>query len=116
MRDHSDVDRIYYHDVVVANQVRAYQDDYMFLQDKLADFDIFLERPICMNFLNFPLNDSNCDFYTELRHAQDLFLHHLLMYWRDYILTESVNIFVCIILHYMMKKFCMTKFTFLEQS
>ena len=73
MRDRSYGDRSYYHDVVVASQARAYQDDYMFLQDKLADFHVFLERPIYMNYPNFPLNDSKCDFYTELHHAQDLF-------------------------------------------
>ena len=46
MRDHSYDDRSYYHDVIVANQVRAYQDDYIFIRDKLVDFDEFLERPI----------------------------------------------------------------------
>ena len=68
-----------------------------------------------MNFQNFPLNDSKCAFYTELRHAQDL-LEPMLMYWRDYILTTLVNIFVSINLHYVMKKLRMTQFTFLEQS
>ena len=42
VRDHSYGDRSYYHDVVVANQVRAYREDYMFLQDKLADLMYFL--------------------------------------------------------------------------
>ena len=73
MRDHSYGDRSYYHDVVVANQVRACQDDYMFLQYKLADFNVFLEKPTYMNFPNFPVNDSKCSFYTELCHAQDFF-------------------------------------------
>ena len=41
VRNHSYGDRSYYHDFVVANQVRAYLDDYKFLQDKLADFDLF---------------------------------------------------------------------------
>ena len=57
----------------------------MFLQDKLADFDVFLERPIYMNFPNFPLNDSKCDFYTELHHAQDLFLPFVYVLARLYI-------------------------------
>ena len=117
VRDHSYGNRSYCHDVVVANQVKAYQDDYMFLQDNLADFDVFLERPICMNYPNFPLNDSKCDFYTELHHVQDLFVPcFLLIYWQDYILTTLVNIFVSINLHYMMKKLCMRQFTFLERS
>ena len=41
VRDHSYLDGSYYHDAFVANLVRAYLDDYMFLQDKLADFDLF---------------------------------------------------------------------------
>ena len=98
MRDHSYGDRSYYHDVVVANQVRAYQDDYMFLQDKLTDFDVFLERPIYMNYANFPLNDSKCDFYTELRHVQDLFV-------------PFVNVLARLYINYIRKYFCQYKFT-----
>ena len=98
VRDHSYGDKSYYHDVVVANQVRAYQDDYIFLQDKLANFDVFLERPIYMNFPNFPLNDSKCDFYTELHHAQDLFV-------------PFVNILARLYINYVSKYFCQQKFT-----
>ena len=103
VRDHSYGDRSYYHDVVVANQVRAYQDDYMFLQDKLADFDVFLERPIYMNFPNFPLNDSKCDFYTELRHAQDLFV-------------PFVNVLARLYINYVSKYFCQYKFTLRDEK
>ena len=103
VRDHSYGDRSYYHDVVVANQVRAYQDDYMFLQDKLADFDVFLERPIYMNFPNFPLNDSKCDFYTELRHAQDLFV-------------PFVNVLARLYINYVSKYFCQHKFTLRDEK
>ena len=85
MRDHSYGDRSYYHDVVVANQVTAYKDDYMFLQDKLADFDVFLERPIYMNYPNFPLNNTKYDYYTELHHTQDLFVPFINVLARLYI-------------------------------
>ena len=74
VRSHTYGDRSYYHDVVVANQVRAYKNDYIFLQDKLSDFDVALERPIYMNYPNFPLNHAKCYYYTELRHSQDLFV------------------------------------------
>ena len=103
VRDHSYGDRSHYHDVVVANQVRAYQDDYMFFQDKLADFDVFLERPIYMNFPNFPLNDSKCDFYTELRHAQDLFV-------------PFVNVLARLYINYVCKYFCQYKFTLRDEK
>ena len=46
VRSHTYGDRSYYHDVVVANQVKA----------------------------NFPLNHAKCYYYTELRHSQDLFV------------------------------------------
>ena len=87
----------------------------MFLQDKLTDFDVFLERSIYMNYPNFPLNDSKCDFYTELRHAQDLFVPFVNILARLYINYMS-KIFVRINLHYVMKKLCIKQFTFLEQS
>ena len=85
MRDHSYGNGSYYHDVVVANQVRAYQGDYMFLQDKLTDFDAFIERPIYMNYPNFLLSDAKFDYYTKLRHAQDLFVFFVNVLARLYI-------------------------------
>ena len=103
VRDHSYGDRSFYHDVVVANQVRAYQDHYMFLQDKLADFDVFFEKPICMNRRNFPVNDSKCDFYTELRHAQDLF-------------APFVNVLARLYINYVSKYFCQYKFTLRDEK
>ena len=42
VREHTYGSKSYCHDVVVANQVRSYKDDYMFLQDKIADFVVFL--------------------------------------------------------------------------
>ena len=90
------------------------KDDYMFLQDKLANFDVFLERPIYMNYPNFPLNNTKCDCCTELHHTQDLFVPFINVLARLYI--NYVSIFVSINLHYVMKKLCMRQFTFLEQS
>ena len=75
----------------------------MFLQDKLTDFDVFLERPICMNFPNFPLNDSKCDSYTELRHAQDFFV-------------PFVNVMARLYINYVSKYFCQYKFTLLDEK
>ena len=57
----------------------------MFLQDKLADFDVFLERPIYMNYPNFPLNNTKYDYYTELHHTQDLFVPFINVLARLYI-------------------------------
>ena len=103
MRDHSYGYRSYYHDVVVANQVTAYKDGYMFLQDKLADFDTFLERPIYMNYPNFPLNNTKCDYYAELRHAQDFFV-------------PFINILARLYINYISKLFCQYKFTLRDEK
>ena len=103
VRDHSYGDRSYYHDVVVANQVRAYQDDYMFLQDKLTDFDVFLEKPIYMNYPNFPLNHAKCNYYTELRHAQDS-------------LVPFDNVLARLYINYVSEYFCQYKFTLWDEK
>ena len=57
----------------------------MFLQDKIADFDVFIDKPMYMNYQNFPLNNSKCDYYTELRHAQELFVPFINVLARLYI-------------------------------
>ena len=85
VREHTYGDKSCCHDVVVANQVRSYKDDYMFLQDKIADFDVFIDKPMYMNYQNFPLNNSKCDYYTELRHAQELFVPFINVLARLYI-------------------------------
>ena len=49
----------------------------MYIQDKICDFDVFLERSIYMDYPNYPFNQRSCDYYNELRHVQDLFVHLL---------------------------------------
>ena len=46
----------------------------MYTQDKICDFDVFLEKPIYMNYPNYPFNQRPCDYCNELGHAQDLFV------------------------------------------
>ena len=67
-------DLIHFHDVVVSTQDKVYKDHYMCTQGKVYDFDVFLERPIYMNYPNSPFNQRACDYYNELRHPQDLFV------------------------------------------
>ena len=64
----------YFHDVVVATQDKVYKDHYMYIQDKICNFDVFLERQIYMNYPNYLFNQRTCDYYNELCHAQDLFV------------------------------------------
>ena len=46
----------------------------MYIQDKICNFDVFLERQIYMNYPNYLFNQRTCDYYNELCHAQDLFV------------------------------------------
>ena len=56
-----------------------------------------------MNFPNFPLNDSKCDCYTELCHAQDLFV-------------PFVNVLARLYINYVCKYFCQYKFTLRDEK
>ena len=56
-----------------------------------------------MNFPDFPLNDSKCDFYTELRQAQDLFV-------------PFVNVLARLNINYVSKYFCQYKFTLRDEK
>ena len=85
VRPHIYGDLIYFHDVVVASQVTIYKNNCLYVQDKVCDFDVFAERSIYMNYPNFPLNSTKCDLYTELGHAQDLFVHFTSVLIRLYI-------------------------------
>ena len=85
VRSHIYGDLIHFHDVVVATQDKVYKDHYMYTQDKICDFDVFLERPIYMNYPNYPFNQRTCDYYNELRHAQDLFVPFTSVLIRMYI-------------------------------
>ena len=74
MRPHVYGDIIYFHDVVVTTQDKTYKDYYMYLEDKLYDFDVFFERPVYMGYLHYPTINRQYDYYNELHHAQDLFI------------------------------------------
>ena len=56
-----------------------------------------------MNFPDFPLNDSKCDFYTELRQAQDLFV-------------PFANVLARLNINYVSKYFCQYKFTLRDEK
>ena len=56
-----------------------------------------------MNFPNFPLNNSKCGFYTELRHAQDL-------------CALFVNVLARLYFNYVSKCLCEYKFTLRDEK
>ena len=74
VRSHVYGDWSYFYDVVVATQDKVCKDHYMYIQDKICNFDVFLERQIYMNYLNYLFNQRTCDYHNELCHAQDLFV------------------------------------------
>ena len=85
VRSHIYDDLIHFHDVVVSTQDKVYMDHYMNTQDKVCDFDVFLEKPIYMNYPNCPFNERTCDYHDELHHAQDLFVPFTSVLIRMYI-------------------------------
>ena len=46
----------------------------MYLEDKLCDFDVLFETPVHMGYRHYPMINRQCDYYNELRHAQDLLI------------------------------------------
>ena len=85
VRSHIYGDLIHFHDVALATQDKFYKDHYMYIQDKICHFDVFLERPIYMNYPNYLFNQRTCDYYNELHHAQDLFVPFTSVLIRIYI-------------------------------
>ena len=85
VRSHVYGDWCHFHDVEVATQDKVYNDHYMYTQVKICDFDVFLGRPIYMNYPNYPFNQRTCDYYNELHHAQDLFVPFTSVLIRMYI-------------------------------
>ena len=50
--------------------------DYLFLDGKLIDLDVFLNRPAYLDYPNYPLGDkAKCCYFLVLSHAQDLFAY-----------------------------------------
>ena len=47
VRPHIYGDLIHFHDVTVVSQDKIDKDHYMYTQDKICDFDVFLERMMC---------------------------------------------------------------------
>ena len=74
VRPHVYGDIIYFHDVVVTTQDKTYKDHYMFLEDKLWDFDVFFLRGQCIWVIRIIQWLTDSDYYKELHHAQDLFI------------------------------------------
>ena len=50
-------------------------DNYLFLEGKLMDLDIFLNRPAYFDYPSYPLRNAKCSYLTVFSHAQDLFAY-----------------------------------------
>ena len=62
-----------------------HKDDYLFLDNKLIDFDVFLNRPAYFDYPSYPLKHKNCRYFTVLSHAQDLFAYFCSIFVRMYL-------------------------------
>ena len=71
------------------------KDDYLYLDNKLIDLDVFLNRSAYFDYPSYPLKHKNCRHFTVLSHAQDL-------------LAYFCSIFVRMHLNYAMEHFLRT--------
>ena len=62
-----------------------HNDDYLFLDNKPIDLDIFLNRPAYFDYPRYPLKHKNCRYFTVLSHAQDLFAYFCIIFVRMYL-------------------------------
>ena len=66
---------------IVACRGNHYKDDYydyLFLDGKLIDVDVFLNRPAYFDYPNYPLGDkAKCCYFLVLSHAQDLLAYYV---------------------------------------
>ena len=53
----------------------THKDDFLFLDGKMIDLDIYLNRPVYFDYPNHPLKHNPCRYMEVLSHAQDLFAY-----------------------------------------
>ena len=90
MKDNNFLNLDKFQDLIV--YPKSHKDDYLFLDNKLIDLDVFLNRPAYFDYPSYPLKHKNCRYFTVLSHAQDL-------------LAYFCSIFVRMHLNYAMEHF-----------
>ena len=65
--------------------LKSHKDDYLFLDNKLIDLDVFLNRPAYFHYPSYPLKHKHCRYFTVLSHAQDLFAYFYSIFVRMYL-------------------------------
>ena len=71
VRDSIFFDMDKFQDLVVCSKFDQ-KDDFLFLDDKMIDLDVYLNRPA---YPNHPLKHLPCRYFKVLSHAQDLFVY-----------------------------------------
>ena len=88
-----------------------HNDDYLFLDNKPIDLDIFLNRPAYFDYPRYPLKHKNCRYFTVLSYAQDLFAYLYIIFVRMY-LNYAMEHFseLILTLSYLMKNMLLKTF------
>ena len=74
MRDNNFFDMDKFQDIVICSKL-THKDDFLFLNRKMIDLDIYLNRPAYFDYPNHPLKNNPCRYIEVLSHAQDLFAY-----------------------------------------
>ena len=74
MRDNNFFDIGKFQDIVICSKL-THKYDFLFLNRKMIDLDIYLNRPAYFDYPNHPLKNKPCRYMEVLSHAQDLFAY-----------------------------------------
>ena len=61
------------------------KDDYLFLNGKFTDLDVYLNKPAYFDYPNQPYKDKSCRYMEVLSHAQDFFAYFCSIPMRMYL-------------------------------
>ena len=89
-------------DIVICSKP-THKDDFLFLNDKMIDLDIYLNRPAYFDYPNHPLKNNPCGYMEVLSHAQDLlayfcsiivslYLNYAMEYFSELISTIELSV------------------------
>ena len=72
MRDNNFFDMGKFEDLMIYSKANN-KDEYLFLDGKLIDLDVYLNRPAYFDYPNHPSKHLPCCYFIVLSYAQDLF-------------------------------------------
>ena len=73
-----------FQDIVICSKP-THKDDFLFLNGKMIDLDVYLNRPVYFDYPNHPLKNNPCRYMEVLSHAQDFFVYCCSMLVRLYL-------------------------------